>query len=370
MKIGVPKEIKNHEYRVALTPEGAKSLVAQGHQVYVQHNAGAKTGYPDKQYQAAGATVLQTAQEVFAAASLIVKVKEPQPQEYALLDEKHTVFTYLHLAADKALTDQLLHVGCTAIAYETVSADGKTLPLLAPMSIVAGKLATQVGAYYLQTASGGRGILLGGAASAPPGKVLVFGGGMVGSSAVEIAVGMGATVTLVDQSDEALQRALERYPFIHIINSRNTAVDELVADTDLLVGAVLVPGARAPIVVTDAMVKTMHPGSVIVDVAIDQGGCIATSKVTNHDAPVFTRHEVIHYCVSNMPSAAARTATQALTAETLPYIQQLADKNIDDAIRQIGALQRGVNTYRGKLVQEAVAEAQQRESYSLASMLG
>ena len=360
MRIGVPKEIKNHEYRVAITPEGVRSLCGAGHKVTVQKNAGAVIGFSDDDYRAAGAKLVDDAAAVFDSSELIVKVKEPQPEECEMLDSRHTLFTYLHLAPDTVLTQRLLDSGCIAIAYETLSEDGRQLPLLAPMSQVAGKLATQIGAHYLQTAMGGRGVLLGGIDDVEPANVLVLGGGMVGSSAVDVAVGMGANVTLVDQSETVLQNVAGRFPAITTVQSGQQPIDALVAAADLLIGAVLVAGGAAPKVVSESMVKTMQAGSVIVDVAIDQGGCVATSHPTTHDEPVYQAHGVTHYCVGNMPSAAAWTATQALTRATLPYIACLADSGVDRALQSSAALLRALNIYRGALVNEAVAESQQR----------
>lgn len=370
MNIGVPKETKNHEYRVGVTPEGARELCQNGHQVFVEQGCGARIGFQDADYQAAGATVLADAQAVYQAAELIIKVKEPQANEYAYLTDKHTLFTYLHLAPDTQLTQHLLETGCVAIAYETVSEDGRYLPLLAPMSEVAGKLATQVGTYYLQTAHGGMGILLGGITGVKPANVLVLGGGVVGSNAVNVAVGLGANVTLVDRIDEVLQRQKTLYPSLNIVNSGEQAIDDLVADADLIVGAVLVAGGSAPKVVSETMVKNMRAGSVIVDVAIDQGGCIATSVPTSHEAPVFQKHGVTHYCVGNMPSSAAWTATQALTSATLPYIVQLANKGVKKALQDSVALQRGLNIYHGQLTYQAVAQAQGRDFVAAAEVLG
>lgn len=360
MKIGIPKEIKNHEYRVAVTPAGVQQLVDAGHVVFVEQHAGASVGYTDVDYQLAGAHLVDDAASVYVAAELIVKVKEPQAEETAFITQHHTVFAYLHLAPDIVLTEALLQSGCKAIAYETVSEDGRYLPLLSPMSEVAGKLAVQTGAHYLQTALGGRGILLGGVSGVAPANVLVLGGGVVGGAALKVALGMGANVTLVDQVEEVLTRHKNHYASLNIVNSREHAIDHLVADADLMIGAVLVAGGSAPKVVSEAMVKTMKRGSVIVDVAIDQGGCIATSKATTHDQPIFTQHGVIHYCVGNMPSAAAWTATQALANATLPYVLELANKGTEKALRENAALRRGLNIYNGVLTIKAVAEAQQK----------
>lgn len=369
MIIGLPKEIKNHEYRVGLTPEGVKTLVENGHQVIVQSQCATVIGYVDEDYQQAGAQIVASGEEVYAKAQLIIKVKEPQTQEYAYINQQHTIFTYLHLAPDTELTQHLLDTGCVAIAYETVTEDGKYLPLLAPMSEVAGKLAAQVGAHYLQTSQGGRGVLLGGITGVKPANVLVLGGGVVGSNAVNIAVGLGASVTLVDQVDAILAQQKEKYPEIQTINSKQQSIDEAVARADLIVGAVLVAGGSAPKVVSEAMIKTMQAGSVIVDVAIDQGGCIATSQQTTHDAPIFKKHGVIHYCVGNMPSSAAWTSTQALSKATLPYILQLADKGIATALKESPALQKGLNIYQGELCFAAVAQAQNRSWKSVDAIL-
>lgn len=369
MKVGVPREVKNHEYRVGVTPESVRELCRHGHEVFIEQNSGAKVGFSDADYQAAGAQVLATAKEVYQQAELIIKVKEPQPEEFVYINSRHTLFTYLHLAPDTHLTQALLDSGCAALAYETVSEDGKLLPLLAPMSEVAGKLATQVGTHYLQTAHGGMGILLGGITGVKPANVVVLGGGVVGSNAVNVAVGLGANVTLVDRVDAVLQKQKALYPNIHIVNSAEQAIDELVADADLIVGAVLVAGGSAPKVVSEAMIQTMRPGSVIVDVAIDQGGCIATSVPTSHDNPVFKKHGVTHYCVGNMPSSAAWTATQALAGATLPYVLQIADLGLQQALKNSLALQRGLNIYRGELCYQAVAEAQNRPWKAVETLL-
>ena len=358
MKIGTPKEIKNHEYRVGLTPAGVAELTAHGHQVFIEQHAGAAVGYTDGLYQQAGAVIVEDANSLYQAADLIVKIKEPQHEEYPLLEQRHTLFTYLHLAPDAPLVDCLVKTGLTCIAYETVEDDHGRLPLLAPMSEVAGKLATQVGAHYLETAQGGDGILLGGVEGVDPAEVLIFGGGVVGSSAAEIAIGMGAHVRVVDRNASVLNTLHERFKNrVVTVNSTDTDIAKFVATADLIVGAVLVPGGAAPMVLSEEDIKTMRRGSVIVDVAIDQGGCFATSRPTSHADPVYRVHGVTHYCVTNIPSAAANTATRALTRKTLPYIISLADEGIANALNNDAGLMKGLNVYRGDITYKEVAIA-------------
>ncbi len=371
MDIGVPKECKTLEFRVGMTPEVARRLTASGHGVVVETGCGEGAGFGDDDYRKAGATVLGSAAEVFAAAELIVKVKEPQPREYDLLTERHTLFTYLHLAAAPELADRLLARGCTAIAYETVTNDQGRLPLLTPMSQIAGRLATQVGAHYLEKPSGGRGVLMGGLESAPPASVVVLGGGNVGASAAAVAVGMGARVTLFDAAPGRLPPLRQRFgDAVDCALADPHAVEQAVLGADLVIGSVLIPGATAPVVVSESVVERMVPGSVLVDVAIDQGGCFATSRPTNLADPVFVRHDVIHYCVTNMPSAVARTSTLALNHLTGPWVLALAEQGVSGALAASAHLRHGVNILRGHVTHEAVAEALGKPYRSVESLLG
>lgn len=358
MDVGVPKEIKTREFRVAMTPYGAAELVHHGHRVFVEKSAGEGSGYSDDEYQAVGATVLDTAAAVFAQSSLIVKVKEPQPSEYPLLTPAHTLFTYLHLAASKALTEALQQTGATHIAYETVTDAQGHLPLLAPMSEVAGKLAVQYGAYFLSKPYGGKGMLLGGATGVAPAHVVIIGTGVVGTAAAQVAVGMGARVTLVGQDLSQLQAisiALDHR--VETCHSTRQAIAHLVKRADLVVGAVLVPGAGAPKLVDRAMLRTMQPGSVIVDVAIDQGGCFETSRPTTHADPVFVEEGVVHYCVANMPGAVPRTSTRALTSATLPFVLAMANLGVDAALARDPHLRAGLSIRGGRLLSAAVGES-------------
>jgi alanine dehydrogenase len=358
MKIGVPKEIKVHEYRVGLVPAGVRELVDAGHQVLVESSAGAGIGFEDSHYKAAGAVIAQRAQDVFAAADLVVKVKEPQLEECKQLRNGQILFTYLHLAADRDQALALLASGATAIAYETVTAPDGSLPLLTPMSEVAGRMAVQVGAISLQKANGGFGVLLGGVPGVAPAKVVVLGGGVSGTHAVEMAVGLRADVTVVDRSVKRLRELSSIFGSqLKTVYSTAHAIEELVRDADLVIGAVLIAGAAAPKLVTRAMVKTMKPGAVLVDIAIDQGGCFETSRPTTHAAPTFILDGVIHYCVTNMPGAVPRTSTFALTNATLPYVRALADHGWRQAIANDPGLARGLNVHAGVLTHEAVASA-------------
>jgi alanine dehydrogenase len=358
MLIGVPKEIKNHEYRVGLTPASVGEAVLHGHQVLVEADAAAHMGLSDADYISAGAEIAAVAGEVFERAELIVKVKEPQENEVAMLRPGQALFTYLHLAADVDLTEGLAAGGATAIAYETVTDDAGRLPLLAPMSEVAGRMSIQVGAHALEMEQGGRGALLAGAAGVPAGKVVVLGGGVAGSNAARIAVGCEAQVTVIDINVERLYRLDELYgAALDTAYSTRHTVAEYVLEADLVIGAVLVPGAAAPKLVTEDMVKDMRRGSVIVDIAIDQGGCIETSRPTSHDAPTFVAHDVVHYCVTNMPGAVARTSTFALNNATLPFVLDLADRGVNDALRADPHLRAGLNVHDGKITHAAVAEA-------------
>jgi alanine dehydrogenase len=358
MKIGVPKEIKVHEYRVGLVPAGVRELVDAGHQVVVQTGAGAGIGFEDAHYQAAGATIATRASDIFAAADLVVKVKEPQLAECRMLRSGQTLFTYLHLAADKEQADALMASGSTAIAYETVTASDGSLPLLTPMSEVAGRMSVQVGANCLQKANGGFGVLLGGVPGVAPAKVVILGGGVSGTHAAEMAVGLRADVTVVDRSVKRL-RELSSIFGSQLKTAYSTAhtIEELVRDADLVIGAVLIAGAAAPKLVTRAMIKTMKQGAVLVDIAIDQGGCFETSRPTTHADPTFVLDGVIHYCVTNMPGAVPRTSTFALTNATLPYVRALADHGWKAALARDSGLARGLNVHAGQLTHEAVANA-------------
>jgi len=356
MKIGVPQEIKVHEYRVGMVPAGVRELVNAGHSVVVQSGAGTGIGFGDTDYKAAGASIAASAAEVFAAADMIVKVKEPQAAECKLLRSGQLLFTYLHLAADKAQAQGLIDSKATAIAYETVTAADGSLPLLTPMSEVAGRMSVQVGATSLQKANGGFGVLLGGVPGVPPAKVVVLGGGVSGTHAAEMAVGMGADVTVVDRSVKRLRELSALYGNrLKTAYSTAHTIEELVHDADLVIGAVLIAGAAAPKLVSRAMVKTMKAGAVLVDIAIDQGGCFETSRPTTHAEPTYIVDGVIHYCVTNMPGAVPRTSTVALTNATLPYVRSLADLGWQAAIARDLGLARGLNVHNGQITHEAVA---------------
>jgi alanine dehydrogenase len=358
MRIGVPKEIKVHEYRVGLTPASVREAVAHGHQVLVEHDAAARQGISDDDYRRAGATVVGTAQEVFASADLIVKVKEPQPAEIAWLRDGQALFTYLHLAPDPKQAKALMASGVTAIAYETVTNPHGGLPLLAPMSEVAGRMAIQAGAHCLEMEQGGRGMLLGGVAGVAPVKVTVLGGGVAGINAARMAIGLEAMVTVIDINVERLYAIDQQFgAAVNTIFSTRQAVEDYVLEADLVIGAVLVPGAAAPKLITEDMVKAMKRGSVIVDISIDQGGCSETSHPTTHAAPTYIAHEVVHYCVTNMPGAVARTSTFALNNATLPFVLALADKGTEAALAADPHLRAGLNVYAGRIAHPAVATA-------------
>ena len=358
MRVGVPKEIKVHEYRVGLTPASVAELVAHGHELFVETNAGSGIDCPDKAYEKAGATILPTAADVFAQSDMIVKVKEPQPQEIAMLEARHLLFTYLHLAADKPQAEGLMKSGATCIAYETVTSKSGTLPLLKPMSEVAGRMSIQVGAHYLEKEPGGRGVLLGGVPGVAPAKVAILGGGVSGVNAAQMAVGMRADVTIYDISNERLAE-LDMFFGSQIKTSyaSRDAIARAVSEAELVIGAVLVPGAAAPKLVTREMLKTMKRGSVLVDIAIDQGGCFETSHATTHSDPVYEIDGVIHYCVANMPGAVARTSAFALNNATLPFAIKLANLGAQEAMRQDPHLANGLNVSGGKIRHQAVAEA-------------
>jgi alanine dehydrogenase len=357
MLIGVPKEIKVREYRVGLVPANVRELVAHGHQVLVQSGAGEGIQADDAQYQAAGATVVNSPQEIFERAELIVKIKEPQAAERKWLKPGQLLFTYLHLAPDIEQTRDLLDSGATCIAYETVTADDGGLPLLAPMSEVAGRLAIQAGAYFLEKAHGGSGILLGGVTGVEQAKVTVVGGGVVGTNAVDVALGMGAAVTVLDRNLATLRQLRRQFgPHLNTVYSTMEAIEHHCTIADLVIGAVLVTGAAAPKLITRDIVTRMKPGSVIVDVAIDQGGCCESSRPTTHDAPTYVVDGVIHYCVANMPGSVPRTSAYALNDATLPYVLALADKGLQ-ALREDRHLLNGLNVHLGKVTNQAVAAA-------------
>jgi alanine dehydrogenase len=360
MRVGIPTEIKNNEYRVAITPAGVAELTRRGHEVLIQAGAGEGSAISDNDFKAAGAQLAATADQVWAEADLLLKVKEPIDAEYGRLREGQTLFTYLHLAASKPCTDALIASGTTSIAYETVqtsNSDGSVaLPLLAPMSEVAGRLAAQVGAYHLMRTHGGRGVLMGGVPGVAPAKVIVIGGGMAGDNAAAVAMGMGARVTVFDLNINTLRKIDAEYGGnIETRYSSTLELEEAVKDADLVIGAVLVPGAKAPKLVTNAMVSHMKSGAVLVDIAIDQGGCFEDSRPTTHDDPTFAVHDTVFYCVANMPGAVPRTSTFALTNATMPYVLKLADKGWQAACKADPALAKGLSTHEGALVSEQVA---------------
>ncbi len=354
--IGVPKEIKDNENRVAMVPSVVYQLKQAGHRVIVQRGAGVGAAYSDAEYENAGAELVETAAEVFEKAELIVKVKEPQSAEVAMLRPEHTLFTYLHLAADKALTEGLLASGCTAIAYETIEVNHR-LPLLEPMSEIAGRMSVIVGGYHLARHRGGRGILLGGVPGVLPGKVVVIGGGTAGVNAARVAMGMGADVTILEVDLERMRFLDITMNSAHTLYSSEASLTELLPRVDLIIGAVLVPGARAPKLITREMLTHMQPGSVLVDIAVDQGGCAETTRPTTHSDPTYVEEGVIHYCVANMPGAYSRTATQALTNVTHRYVELIADHGLEEACRLNPALVSGINCAGGKLRCAAVARA-------------
>ncbi len=358
MRIGVPKEIKTHEYRVGLTPAGVRELVGHGHQVMVETGAGLGIGFDDEKYTQAGAAIGGDASEVFAVADLVVKVKEPLPVEYGLLRERQTLFTYLHLAAEAPLAAALIRSGCTAIAYETVTDTQGTLPLLAPMSEVAGRMSVQVGAHCLEKEQGGAGVLLGGVPGVSPGMVTVLGGGVVGRNAARMAIGLGARVRILDRSLARLAQLDDMFGGrVETAFAVMESVEAAVKAADLVIGAVLVPGATAPRLVSRELVAMMRPGSVIVDVAIDQGGCVETARPTTHAEPTFIEEKVVHYCVTNMPGAVARTSTFALVHATLPFVLALADQGTAGALAANPYLRAGLNVQNGLVRHAAVAEA-------------
>jgi alanine dehydrogenase len=369
MKVGVAKEIKPDEYRVALTPAGALELVQHGHEVTVERGAGEGSAFPDTAYEAVGATIASV-DDVWAESELLLKVKEPIEPEYGRLREDLVLFTYLHIAADEPLTGALVESGVTAVAYETVETSNRALPLLAPMSEIAGRLAAQAGAYFLEKPLGGRGLLLGGVPGVSPGKVVVIGGGMVGYNAAVIALGLGAKVTILERSIDRMRHLEEVLGSrVTLLMSSSLQIEESVADADVVIGAVLIPGALAPRLVTREMVREMKEGSVVADVAIDQGGCVETSRPTTHSEPVYVVDGVTHYCVANMPGAVPITSTKALTNATLPYVEAVAEHGLAEAVGRDPALARGVNVLDGKITYEAVAEAHGLDYHPLDDLL-
>lgn len=371
MLVGVPKEIKSFEYRVGLVPSSVRELIANGHEVWVQKGAGEKIGFEDSAYQQVNATIVETAEEIFNRADMIIKVKEPQPHECQMLRENQILFTYLHLAPDPMQAKLLQQSGCIAIAYETVTNEYGGLPLLAPMSEVAGRMAIQAGATCLEIKNGGRGMLLGGVPGVVPAKVVVIGGGVVGTNSVRVAMGMGAHVVVIDKSLERLYHLdLQFGSKINTIFSTTDSIEEHVLSADLIVGAVLIPGASAPKLVTRRMLSQMRHGAVVVDVSIDQGGCFETSKPTTHENPIYVLDGVVHYCVANMPGAVPRTSTFALNNATLPFILSLANLGYKAAMRQNHHLRNGLNVCQGNITYEAVAQALAQSYMPAEKMIG
>ncbi|MCA9470866.1 MAG: alanine dehydrogenase [Nitrospira sp.] len=358
MVIGVPKEVKDHEFRVALTPSAVRHLVELGAEVLVEQEAGQGSGFLDHEYESAGARIVESSQKVFQEAELILKVKEPQPQEYPFIQAHHTLFTYLHLAASKSLTEALMASGCTAIAYETTETSPGELSMLRPMSEIAGRMSVQIGAHFLERHQGGRGVLLGGIPGVTPGHVVVLGSGVVGASATKIAVGMGARVTVLSIDVGQLRHLDDLYASrVTTLVSRPHVVEESIEEADLVIGAVMIPGARAPRLITRDLVENMKRGAVFVDVAVDQGGCSETTHPTTHSDPVYVVGHVVHYAVPNIPGIVPRTSTVALTNATLPFIVRLVKYGIKESLKSDQGLARGVNVYRGKVTCQAVAES-------------
>ena len=369
MKVSIPKEVKNHEYRVAITPAGVHELVAHGHEVFVEESAGVGSSIPDEDYLAAGAKILSSADDVWASGDLILKVKEPIAPEYHRMREGQVLFTYLHLAADKPLTEELQKRRVTGIAYETVQTPSGALPLLAPMSEVAGRLAPQAGAYHLMRAGGGRGVLLGGVPGVPAAKVVVIGAGVSGMNAATIALGLQAEVSLLDRNVDTLRAADRIYQGrLRTVTSNAYAIEDAVLGADLVIGAVLVPGAKAPTLISNELVSRMKPGSVLVDISIDQGGCFEDSRPTTHAQPTYEVHNSIFYCVANMPGAVPHTSTYALTNVTLPYALALANKGWEQALNDDQSLARGLNTHAGQVTYAPVAHAHGLESAHLVTV--
>jgi alanine dehydrogenase len=370
MKIGLPKEIKDNEYRVGLTPAGVRALVDAGHTLFVQKTAGEGSGFPDEQYVKAGATLVETADDAWGEGDMVVKVKEPIAPEYPRMRENQLLFTYLHLAPEFELTKQMMERKVTGVAYETITDRHGRLPLLTPMSEVAGRMSVQVGATYLEKMNGGRGILLGGVPGVPAANVLIIGGGVVGTEAAKMAVGLGAKVTIIDRSLDRLRQLDDIFlSKVQTLASSRYAIEEAISHADLVIGAVLVVGAAAPKLVTRDMLHLVPQGAVLVDVAVDQGGCFETTHATTHSNPTYFEEGVLHYCVANMPGAVPRTSTFALTNATLPYALDLANKGFERAISDDIGLREGVNTYAGKLTYEAVATSQNLEYTQLDSLI-
>jgi len=370
MKVGVPKEVKNHEYRVAITPAGVHELVRAGHEVYVQQNAGSGSSIPDEDFVAAGAAILPSADDVWQVGELVLKVKEPVAEEYHRMRKDQVLFTYLHLAASRPCTDALLESGITSIAYETVQLPDGSLPLLAPMSEVAGRMAPQVGAHHLQRDGGGRGVLMGGVSGVYAAKVVVLGAGVSGMSAAVISLGMQAEVLLVDKNIARLRQADAIYQgHCQTVASNAYEIDRAVIDADLVIGAVLVPGAKAPMLVSNELVSRMKPGSVLVDISIDQGGCFEDSHPTTHADPTYRVHDSVFYCVANMPGAVPHTSTYALTNVTLPYVVEIANRGWREALRRDPSFAPGLNTHEGNLTCAPVGEAHGLPVVSLAEVL-
>jgi alanine dehydrogenase len=358
MDVGIPRELKDHEYRVAITPVGVRELTDAGHRVLVEQGAGLGSSITDLEFEKSGATVLETADEVWGEADLILKVKEPVPEEFHRLQKDQVLFTYLHLAASREVTEALLDSGTTAVAYETVELSDGRLPLLAPMSEVAGRMAPQVGAHLLERESGGRGVLMGGVSGVAAAKVLVLGGGMAGQNAAWIAQGMEAEVTLLDKNVDKLRYVdqIHKGRIVTLMSNRQT-IEDLAIAADLIIGSVLIPGAKAPRLITAEHVRAMKRGSVLVDISIDQGGCFETSHVTTHSDPTYVVDGVVHYCVGNMPGAVPHTSTYALTNVTLPYAAEIASAGLEEAVKADAPLAKGINVYRGELTYQQVAEA-------------
>jgi alanine dehydrogenase len=360
--VGIPKEVKDNEYRIAATPEGVRELVDAGHAVLIEEAAGLGSSLSEDRYKRAGAQFVSSAEDVWRGAGMIIKVKEPQPSEYELMQEGQVLFTYLHLAANRELTEELIRRRVQAVAYETVQlADGR-LPLLAPMSEIAGRMAPHVAARFLEKEHGGRGVLMGGVSGVRPAKVLVLGAGMAGANAAWIAAGMEAEVTVVDKNLDKLRfiDQIHKGRIVTLMSDRLT-LEQRVRESDAVIGSVLLPGAKAPVIVSEDMVASMRPGSVIVDIAIDQGGCVATSRMTTHSDPTYVVHDVVHYCVGNMPGAVPNTSTYALTNVTLPYALDIAGKGLEDAVREDAGLAGGVNIYAGSVTNEGVSGAHSLE---------
>jgi alanine dehydrogenase len=370
MKVGIPREVKNNEYRVAITPSGVHELVVHGHEVYVEKEAGVGSSILDDDYVAAGATILDTADDVWGTGDLVLKVKEPIEPEYSRLREGLVLFTYLHIAADAPLTGALAESGIAAVAYETVETDDHRLPLLAPMSEIAGRLAPQAAAHFLEKPLGGRGVLLAGTPGVQPGHVVVLGGGIVGYNAAIIALGLGARVTLLERSIDRMRHLDEILSGrVSLLMSSSLEIEQTIAHADVVIGAVLIPGARAPKLISRGMLSDMQPGAVIVDVAIDQGGCIETARPTTHSDPVYEVDGIIHYCVANMPGGVPVTSTKSLTNATLPYVEAIADHGLAEAVARDPSLGRGVNVLHGTITHEAVAEAHGLDFTPLADVL-